>query len=116
MADIVKTFELELLSPQVRKSEKRLGELLAEDFFEFTQSGKIHTKQDIIDTLPSCPEEVFRVREYQERELSESIILTHYIADREIIETGKKRCTLCSSLWRRSGENWEMIFFQGTPV
>lgn len=58
----VKELELELLSPEVRKSPERLGDLLAEDFFEYNQSGGLSTKQSIIEGLPKCPEERFDVR------------------------------------------------------
>ncbi len=113
---IVKEFELELLSPEIRKSPKRLNELLADDFFEFTQSGIAHTKQDIMDILPKCPEEKFIVRDYIEKRLSPDLVLVHYIADREILESGEKRCTLCSSIWQNINNKWQMIFFQGTPA
>lgn len=113
---IVKNFELELLSPEVRKSPKRLKELLADDFFEFTQSGTATTKQNIIDALPKLPEEKFIVRDYTEKRLSDDLILVHYVADREILESGEKRCTLCSSIWQNKNNNWQMIFFQGTPA
>lgn len=113
---IVKELELELLSPETRKSTKRLNELLADDFFEFTQSGTAHTKQDIINVLPKCPEEKFVVRDYNEKKLSADLVLVHYIADREILESGEKRCTLCSSIWQNINNEWQMIFFQGTPA
>jgi hypothetical protein len=113
---IVKEFELELLSPEVRKSPERLNELLADDFFEFTQSGVAHTKEDIIDVLPKYSEENFFVHDYHEKILSADLVLVHYIADREILESGEKRCTLCSSIWQNRNNNWQMIFFQGTPA
>ena len=113
---IVKKFELELLSPEIRKSPERLNELLADDFFEFTQSGTATSKQNIIDVLPKLPEEKFIVRDYTEKQLSNDLILVHYIADREVLESGEKRCTLCSSIWQIRNNNWQMIFFQGTPA
>lgn len=113
---IVKEFELELLRPETRRSPERLHELLADDFFEFTQSGTAHTKQDIVDMLPKCPEEKFVVRDYIEKKLSNDLVLVHYIADREILESGEKRCTLCSSIWKNTQDTWQIIFFQGTPA
>lgn len=113
---IVKEFELELLSPETRKSPERLHELLADVFFEFTQSGTAHTKQDIVDMLPKCPEEKFVVRDYIEKKLSNDLVLVHYIADREILESGEKRTTLCSSIWKNTQDKWQIIFFQGTPA
>jgi hypothetical protein len=113
---IVKEFELELLSSETRKSPQRLKELLSDDFFEFTQSGTTCTKQDIIDVLQQCPEEKFVVRDYSEKKLSTDVVLVHYIADREIVESGEKRCTLCSSIWQNINNRWQMVFFQGTPA
>jgi hypothetical protein len=113
---IVKEFELELLSPETRKSPERLNELLAEDFFEFTQSGTAATKQNIIDALPKLPEEKFVLRDYTEKQLTDNLVLVHYIADREVLESGEKRRTLCSSIWQNKNNNWQMIFFQGTPA
>ncbi len=113
---IVKEFELELLSSEVRKSPERLNELLADDFFEFTQSGTVITKKNIIDVLPKLPEEKHIVRDYTEKKLSNDYLLVNYIVDREILENRKKRCTLCSSIWQNINNKWQMIFFQGTPA
>lgn len=115
MKHIVKHLEFELLDPDVRKSPERLAELLADDFFEFTQKGSISTKKSILENLPNNPEEKFLVRDYQEKEIAPDTILIHYIADREMIQSGDKKCTLCSSIWQKRGEKWQMIFFQGTP-
>lgn len=89
---------------------------MADDFFEFTQSGTATTKQDIIDALPKLSEEKFIVRDYTEKQLSGDLVLVHYIADREILESKEKRCTLCSSIWQNRNNAWQMIFFQGTPA
>lgn len=112
---LVQKFELDLLDPKTRKSRKRLGELLADDFFEFNQGGGISTKQTIVEGLPNCPEEEITVRSYEEKKLSSTIVLVHYIADRKILKSGKKRCTLCSSIWQKKSNKWKMVFFQGTP-
>lgn len=116
MTFIVKEFELALLSPAIRKDAEALNQLLADDFFEFTQSGSAHTKKDIVDVLPTLPEENFSVRDYQEKRLSDNIVLVHYVADRLVTDSGQRKCTLCSSVWRLSDNRWQMIFFQGTPA
>lgn len=105
-----------LLSPEVRKSPAKLDKLLADDFFEFTQSGASYTKQDVMKVLPTRAEEKFVVRDYIEKQLSSDVVLVRYIVDREILESGEKRCTLCSSIWQNKNNAWQMIFFQGTPA
>lgn len=114
--EVVKALELELLQPETRKSLERLSELLADDFFEFMQSGAAATKQDILDYLPNAPEEQFVVRDMEVKILSAENILLHYIADRKVIESGEEKCTLCSSIWQKRDGRWQMLFFQGTPA
>ena len=112
----VMDLEMEVLQPETRKSAARLNELLADDFFEFTQSGGKSNKRDIIRCLPDSPEEVFSVREMEAKVLSSETILLHYIADRKVISSGEEKRTLCSSIWQKRDEKWQLIFFQGTPA
>ena len=56
---IVKEFELELLSPKIRKSPERLNELLADDFFEFNQSGGTSTKKVLWRDYQNVPKKDF---------------------------------------------------------
>ncbi|NMB47940.1 nuclear transport factor 2 family protein [Candidatus Kuenenbacteria bacterium] len=116
MKYIVKKLELALLNPKIRKSKNKLAELLADDFLEFAQSGKIHTKQDIINKLPQAPTEKFSPHDYTEKQLSPELVLVRYTVDRRVIKSGLKRRTLCSSIWHKQKGQWRMIFFQGTPT
>ena len=50
-SDSIKSLEVELLHPEVRKSKERLNELLADDFFEIGESGKNYNKQDILNDI-----------------------------------------------------------------
>ena len=79
-----------------------MNELLADDFFEFMQNGSATNKKDIIEYLPNSEEEEFKVGEMGAKVLSEDCILLHYIADRRVIESGKEKCTLCSSVWQKN--------------
>jgi hypothetical protein len=111
---LVQALELELLNFKTRTSPKRLNELLADDFFEFRQSGGASNKVDIVKILPTRPEEVFETRDMQSRVLTDDCILLHYIADRKVLESGEQKTTFCSSIWKKREEKWQMIFFQGT--
>jgi hypothetical protein len=117
MSYTVKHLEVELLSLEVRKDSERLNELLSNEFFEFAQSWVAYTKEDIINILPKCPDENISISNYTEKQLTDKLILVHYVANREVISSGKRYCTLCSSIWENSWiSNWQMIFFQWTPA
>ena len=111
---LVKKYELDIINHETRKSKERLQELIADNFFEINQSWGFSTKKSVLAYLPDSPEETFLIREYRERVLSSGIVLVHYIADREILSTWEKKCTLCSSIWEYNKGRWQMTFFQGT--
>jgi hypothetical protein len=110
-------FEEELLSSQVRASEARLNEMLADEFVEFGSSGRIYDKPSII------------------RELGESGLVADFeIGDFRLVMSGEDaafvtyhcgvksdsgeviRKSIRSSLWRLADDRWQLIFHQGTKT
>lgn len=109
--------EEELLSPQVRASEARLNELLADEFIEFGSSGRIYDKPSII------------------RELGESGFLAGFeIGDFRLVMSGEDSALVTyhcevrsdsgqvirksnrSSSWRLIDGRWQLVFHQGTKT
>lgn len=100
--------ELSLLTPEVRQSAQRIGELLSDDFIEFTNSGKVYRYQrgDIF----IAPVEG-QIEDFALRSLLEECALATY---RFIRADGS--ISLRSSVWQRIGDQWKIVFHQGTPV
>ena len=113
--------ELELLSAQSRSSAHRLDELLDDEFSEIGQSGKLYNKQEIIEALlreqKLAPVLSRQVKGLHLRELSEDLILLTYFCKVHDLTTNMKlRMSRRSSIWRRSGNSWKLLFHQGTPT
>ena len=115
LAKLIEDLEVELLRPDVRKSAKRLGELLADEFFEFGASGNRYSKQDIIDILPKLEDAKYSATNFEAREIATNTVLLTYESENEEIQTNKKRYSLRASLWQNRNGKWQMIFHQGTP-
>ena len=101
-------FELLLLNPEARHSVKELENLLAEEFIEFGSSGKIYNKSDILKWLPLEPPRQFVVEDFSALILAKDIVLVTYKL------TSGAVSSLRSSLWKFNGNEWKMIFHQGT--
>ncbi len=107
--------ERRLLDPAVRRSSADLSPLLSEEFREFGQSGGAHSKVDVIAELareaPLPPS--FEFRDFRVSRLGPAVALVTYllVMDRD----GDARASRRSSIWRREGEAWRMLFHQGTP-
>ena len=111
------TLEEDLLSSQVRASEARLNELLADDFVEFGSSGRIFDKPSIVRELGEsgfvADFEIGDFRLVMSRE--DSALVTYRCVVRsdsgEIIRKSNR-----SSLWRLVDDRWQLIFHQGTKT
>jgi hypothetical protein len=105
-------WELDLLQPEVRRSET-VSRLLADDFIEFGTSGRVFTKAEIVASLQAESPVTLEASQFDVRMLAAHVALLTYRV---------KRCTqppvisLRSSLWEKRGESWQMVFHQGTLV
>jgi len=115
----IEELEVALLQPEVRRSAKRINELLADDFIEFGMFGKKYTKKDFLELLPDSEEEKFERYEasaFKTREIASGTVLLTYKASIEFLKTHEKLWTLRCSIWQKRGDNWQMIFHQGTVI
>lgn len=107
--------ERELLSPDVRRDPTRLGELLADGFVEFGQSGRRFTKSSIVAALLADPSEPvadseIRLSDRSEQTLGPEAVLLTYLLD-----FGDRRSRR-SSVWIRDADGVHCLFHQGTTV
>ncbi len=108
--------ELSLLKPETRSSFDLLNGLIADDFIEFGSSGSVYNKKEILDRLPTSADKVeYTISDFNVRILSDSMVQTTFKTDR-IINGTEKLTSLRSSIWRKTNDNWQMFFHQGTPV
>ncbi|KKW41741.1 MAG: hypothetical protein UY92_C0014G0066 [Candidatus Magasanikbacteria bacterium GW2011_GWA2_56_11] len=119
LAKQIEDLELSLLRPEVRRSAKKIKELLADDFVEFGMFGKQYTKLDFVETLPNSEEEKFEkydASDFAAREIAPDTVLLTYAATIEFLKTNEKIFTLRSSIWQKRSGKWQMIFHQGTVI
>jgi hypothetical protein len=115
-AELFRSLEQALQSPEVRASSEAVAALLAESFVEFGSSGKIYDKAVVVDALEketspansSLPE----MRDFAAQALGPDTVLVTYRSVR--LDGANERSVLRSSIWTRIGDTWQMLFHQGT--
>jgi hypothetical protein len=109
--------ELALLDPSVRRHRDRVSALLAEDFIEFGSSGRVWTREIIIDLLANEEFQPTALEDFHCGRIADGVMLVTYRTVRPGVDGGAPTSTLRSSLWVReaSGE-WRIRFHQGTPA
>ena len=101
--------ELQLMDPAFRRNRKAVSALLAADFREFGSSGRIWSRETILDLLatedyPSAP----AVEDFALQLLAPDTALVTYRTIRA------EQSTLRSSIWKHNQIGWQVLFHQGT--
>lgn len=119
-ADLFYRLETSLHRPQTRMSPQQVSDLLADGFVEFGKSGQVYNKQITVDALSN---EAFsgtmivpQVADFSVTSLSSDVVLVTYRSVRVVDDSPGISETLRSSIWKRGGGRWKMVFHQGTPI
>jgi hypothetical protein len=117
LAQLIRALEVELHHPGVRCSRARLEQLLHPQFHEVGRSGRMYSRDTVIEFLLSqhSPPTV-RSEHFLCAELAPGVALltyrsAHLQADGQLVNH-----TLRSSVWTGSGETWQLRYHQGTPA
>jgi len=106
--------ECELLDPTVRRDRARVSALLAADFVEFGSSGKVWTREEILECLETEAHQPPVMEDFECRWIAEGVALVLYKSIRTDAATGLRTVTLRSSLWSKESGVWRLRFHQGT--
>jgi hypothetical protein len=90
--------------------------LIADEFVEFGASGKVWRKAEIVEALLGWESIARVVEDFTVRNLGESAYLVTYRSNRIDPNSEERKSTLRSSVWKRVGGRWQIIFHQGTPA
>lgn len=110
----LKALEETLLRPETRRSREAMQALLAEDFIEIGSSGRVYDKAAILDLAVHAFTGRMTLLAFSASALAPTIALTRY--DTRLQRAGGNEShSRRSSVWRRSGNGWLIVFHQGTP-
>jgi glyoxylase I family protein len=113
-ADLLRQLELKLLNPDVRMNRDEVEPLLSDDFVEFGGSGRVFDKSTTADRLERDRPFARTMTAFRARFLTSHIALVTYrLSCSEC--SGPARESLRSSIWKRTGGVWRILFHQGTP-
>ena len=101
--------------PEFGTSRADLERMTAEDFWETGASGRIYTREFVLNELElrlSKPHDnVWETRDFYCRELGENTHLLTYT-----LLQGGKRLTRRATIWQRTADGWKIVYHQGTIV
>jgi len=105
--------ELMLMDPGARRDREQVSLLLAGDSMEFGSSGKVWTREAILEHLATETYTPPTVEDFDCRMLAPHVVLVTYRAARIDSASGERTVTLRSSLWTQESGTWQIRFHQG---
>jgi hypothetical protein len=110
--DDVRALEERLLDPSVRRSKTQLDSMLADGFLEFGSSGRIWSREEVLEDLPTRKlSGSFTIDDFEVRTLCADTVLATYTLT---LDDDPAAGSLRSSIWRKIDERWQIVFHQGT--
>jgi hypothetical protein len=106
--------ERALHSAEARAHTSLISAKLSPDFFEYGSSGKIWTRENVLEDLVKEDGSTrIESKDYKAKLLSKDVVLVTYISAK--IKTGLPSVEfLRSSIWRKNADGWQIEFHQGT--
>ena len=95
-----------------------LNQCLHTDFKEFTQSGRVLDKRQMVAALLAEQDaDKIYAQDFQLQVLSNHSALLTYLSHQVHAQTqAQYNWALCSSIWHRNEQDvWQLLFHQGTP-
>jgi hypothetical protein len=116
LAEHLRTLELALLDPAVRRDRANAAGLLAEDFFEYGSSGRVWLRAETLELLATEDYTPLEMEDFRCDRIAADVALVTYRSVRRDIASGETAVALRSSLWVREASGWRVRFHQGTKV
>ncbi len=116
LTETIKRLEKSLHKPGFRKNPVKLNKIIADEFIEIGKSGKIWNKTAIIDALKNEISTEITMTDFVLSVLSENLVLVIYTAHQITKDGSSESNSMRSSIWKLFGNDWKMIFHQGTLI
>lgn len=116
-SDIVELERLEnaLWSRETRLSTEWMDGVLGPRFVEIGASGRVHSREDVLDPLSVWLEVEAPLRELEVSSPAPGVALVRYVSVQRL-DDGGRRCARRTSLWVMRPEGWKLEFHQGTML
>ena len=115
IAEELKNHEPIFHHPEFGTKREDFERMTEETFWEVGASGNRYGREFILDTLEkrfnNPPKEEFEIKDFHCLEISENNFLVTYTLIQE-----KVRITRRTTIWKKSAEEWKIVYHQGTIV
>lgn len=115
LSALIVSLEKALFSQEVRLSPEKLDQLIADDFQEIGASGYRFGKKEVLERLPLEVPPKISASQFELKQLAPNCVQLLYRSKMSKHGDHAAHYSQRCSLWQKKGEQWQMVFHQGTP-
>ena len=101
--------------PEFGTTRTEFERMTAEDFWEVGASGRIYSRQFVLDSLEerfSAPHrDTWVTKDFRCQKLAEDVYLLTYTLIQDEV-----RVTRRATIWQKTSDSWKIVYHQGTVV
>lgn len=113
----IKQMELTLLHTDMQANPSLPEELLSEEFEEIGSDGRINSRQAVVEWLMNKDNQLkWSLEDFRVKTLSNDLVMAIYRTKARNEAAKVHQGSIRSSIWRRRGDSWEMVFHQATKL
>lgn len=112
-AEQLTRLEEDLWREDTRFDAPYMEQVMAEDFIEFGRSGRIYDRRECLSHDPEPIEAALPLPDLDLRMITTDVAQVTY--NSHVTYDGQLLKGRRSSIWRRAGDSWQLVFHQGTP-
>ncbi|WP_445772643.1 nuclear transport factor 2 family protein [Shewanella sp.] len=116
IASQIVELEKSLFRSDVRSSVCELKSRLAPEFKEITSAGVVIDLQDVLERLPKENGWEAKGQDFEFSFIAVDVCLLTYKSFHRSSSSSKGKYSRRSSIWKKYGDCWKMVFHQGTSI
>ena len=117
LTEQIQRLELRLLQSDLNAHPELIDELLAANFEEIDNRGRLQCRDDVIGWLMrKDPHLHWAFNHFRVKILADDLALAIYSVQNPTQPDAKPPGSIRTSLWQRQGNDWKMIFHQATQI
>lgn len=117
ISEFIKQLELKLLHTYPKTDPALIDDLISDEFEEISSSGQVSSKNDVVNWLLNKDSHIqWSLSDFRIKALTDDLVMAIYTAQKLNDPDSASKGSMRTSIWKRQGNNWKMIFHQASKI
>ena len=117
ISEFIKQLELKLLHTDPKTDPALIDDVISDAVEEITSSGQVSSRNDVVNWLLNKDSHIqWSLSDFRIKALTDDLVMAIYTAQKLNDPDSASKGSMRTSIWKRQGNNWKMIFHQVSKI